>query len=96
MGLVMLLEPILTLKMLVKSLLAILRIPACVRYPYLQIELTIKFGDLAGKFGNMTSDPFTLDVLDEFISFDPSNIGYFLGRSVVIHSNAGVRIACAK
>jgi hypothetical protein len=35
-------------------------------------------------------------VVDQFISFDPQNRGYFLGRSVVIHNNNGTRIACAK
>jgi hypothetical protein len=37
-----------------------------------------------------------LDVTDGFISFDTSNKGYFLGRSVVVHSSNGTRIACAK
>jgi hypothetical protein len=51
---------------------------------------------LSGKYGDIKSDPFDLDVVDVFLSFDPTNAGFFLGRSVVIHSNNGTRIACAK
>lgn len=42
------------------------------------------------------ADPFILDVVDPFISFDISNKGYFGGRSVVLHAANGTRIACAK
>jgi hypothetical protein len=56
----------------------------------------IKFGDLAGKYGKISSDPFTLNVTDQFLSFNPANEGYFLGRSVVIHAANKTRIACAK
>jgi len=54
-----------------------------------------QFGDLAGKYGRITADPFVIDRVDSFLSFGNANKGFFLGRSVVIHAANGTRIACA-
>src|SRR5437762_1107570 len=83
--------------MSVKCRLVNLPILQIVRYTSLLLSIADgQFGDLAGKYGKIKEDPFVIDITDAFISFDPKNKGYFLGRSVVIHAANGTRIACAK
>ncbi|KAG7664683.1 SOD4 [[Candida] subhashii] len=52
-------------------------------------------GDLAGKHGNITSNPFTAQYLDDYISLNPKNPAFIGGLSVVIHDRDNKRLACA-
>ncbi|KHJ32458.1 putative cytosolic cu zn superoxide dismutase protein [Erysiphe necator] len=56
---------------------------------------TCQVGDLSGKHGKITEDPFSASYLDEFVS-TTMGIGAFLGnRSIVIHSMNKTRLTCA-
>ncbi|POS87611.1 hypothetical protein EPUL_003061 [Erysiphe pulchra] len=56
---------------------------------------TCQVGDLAGKHGKITEDPFTASYVDDFAS-TVMGIGAFLGnRSIVIHNVNRTRLTCA-
>lgn len=56
---------------------------------------TCQVGDLAGKHGKITEDPFTASYVDDFAS-TTMGIGAFLGnRSFVIHNVNKTRLTCA-
>ncbi|KAJ5032417.1 uncharacterized protein L3040_009022 [Drepanopeziza brunnea f. sp. 'multigermtubi'] len=56
---------------------------------------TCQTGDLSGKYGKITSDPFTVTYKDDFAS-TVEGIGAFFGnRSFVIHFANKTRITCA-
>ena len=52
-------------------------------------------GDLAGKHGHITSDPWQKFYLDLFTSTTPGSQAFFGNRSVVIHSADKTRLTCA-
>ncbi|KAI0406065.1 superoxide dismutase [Xylaria palmicola] len=52
-------------------------------------------GDLSGKYGKITSDPFTAKFHDDFTSMSEGPGSYFLNRSVVVHFANKTRITCA-
>lgn len=56
---------------------------------------TCQVGDLSGKYGAITSDPFTVKYLDLFASTEQGLGSFFGNRSVVIHFHNKTRITCA-
>lgn len=57
---------------------------------------TCQTGDLSGKFGAVTADPFIASYLDPYSSIDEEIGGSFLGnRSFVFHFANKTRITCA-
>ncbi|CAI5756346.1 unnamed protein product [Candida verbasci] len=52
-------------------------------------------GDLAGRNGNITSESFSTEYVDPYLSLNPESRAYFGGLSVVIHSSNNSRLACA-
>ncbi|KAI1180682.1 superoxide dismutase [Nemania sp. FL0916] len=56
---------------------------------------TCQVGDLSGKYGKITSDPFTAKFHDEFTSMSEGPGAYFLNRSIVVHFANKTRITCA-
>ncbi|KAJ8132363.1 hypothetical protein O1611_g1260 [Lasiodiplodia mahajangana] len=56
---------------------------------------TCQVGDLSGKYGKITSDPFTAKFHDNFTSMSEGPGSYFLNRSVVVHFANKTRITCA-
>ncbi|KAI0390928.1 superoxide dismutase [Xylariaceae sp. FL0594] len=52
-------------------------------------------GDLSGKYGKITSDPFTAQFHDDFTSMQEGPGSYFLNRSIVVHFANKTRITCA-
>jgi hypothetical protein len=65
--------------------------PACdARFPQ-----TCQVGDLSGKHGKITSDPFEMSFYDQFVSTEEGVGAYFGNRSFVIHFANKTRISCA-
>ncbi|KAI1202328.1 superoxide dismutase [Nemania serpens] len=56
---------------------------------------TCQVGDLSGKYGKITSDPFTAKFHDDFTAVSEGPGSYFLNRSVVVHFANKTRITCA-
>ncbi|KAI1166544.1 superoxide dismutase [Nemania serpens] len=56
---------------------------------------TCQVGDLSGKYGKITSDPFTAKFHDNFTAVNEGPGSYFLNRSVVVHFANKTRITCA-
>lgn len=56
---------------------------------------TCQVGDLSGKYGKITSDPFTAKFHDNFTAVSEGPGSYFLNRSVVVHFANKTRITCA-
>ncbi len=52
-------------------------------------------GDLSGKFGKISTDPFVAEYSDSFASTTPGIGAYFGNRSFVIHFPNKTRITCA-
>ncbi|KAK5163395.1 Cell surface superoxide dismutase [Cu-Zn] 4 [Saxophila tyrrhenica] len=52
-------------------------------------------GDLAGKYGSISTSSFSLDVTDPFLSTAAGNPASVAGRSIVIHSSNTTRLTCA-
>ncbi|KAI0206289.1 superoxide dismutase [Astrocystis sublimbata] len=52
-------------------------------------------GDLSGKHGKITSDPFTAKFHDDFPAMSEGPGSYFLNRSLVVHFANKTRITCA-
>ncbi|KAH8167127.1 hypothetical protein CIB48_g1135 [Xylaria polymorpha] len=52
-------------------------------------------GDLSGKYGKITSDPFTAKFRDNFTAMNEGPGSYFLNRSLVVHFANKTRITCA-
>ncbi|KAI1503654.1 superoxide dismutase [Biscogniauxia marginata] len=56
---------------------------------------TCQVGDLSGKYGKITSDPFTATFHDDYSSLSEGLGSYFANRSFVIHFANKTRISCA-
>ncbi|KAI0596264.1 superoxide dismutase [Biscogniauxia sp. FL1348] len=56
---------------------------------------TCQVGDQSGKYGKITSDPFTATFHDDFTSLTEGVGSYFANRSFVIHFANKTRISCA-
>ncbi|PQE20044.1 superoxide dismutase protein [Rutstroemia sp. NJR-2017a BVV2] len=56
---------------------------------------TCQVGDLSGKHGKITSDPFTASYADDFASTTPGLGSFFGNRSIVVHFGNKTRITCA-
>lgn len=56
---------------------------------------TCQTGDLSGKFGNATSDPFVQTFTDPYSSLTPGVGAFFGNRSIVFHFANKTRITCA-
>ncbi|KAI1344655.1 superoxide dismutase [Xylariaceae sp. FL0016] len=56
---------------------------------------TCQVGDLSGKHGKITSDPFTATYHDDFASLKDGIGAYFGNRSFVVHFANKTRISCA-
>ena len=56
---------------------------------------TCQVGDLAGKHGMITSDPFTASYSDDFASTVPGLGSFFGNRSLTLHFGNATRITCA-
>ncbi|KAI0022422.1 superoxide dismutase [Xylariomycetidae sp. FL0641] len=56
---------------------------------------TCQVGDLSGKHGKVTSDPFTATYHDDFASLADGVGSYFANRSFVLHFANKTRISCA-
>ncbi|KAH0559735.1 hypothetical protein GP486_003750 [Trichoglossum hirsutum] len=56
---------------------------------------TCQVGDLSGKYGKISSDPFETSYVDLYTSTTPGNPGFFGNRSFVVHYANKTRIACA-
>ncbi|KAL3424828.1 superoxide dismutase [Phlyctema vagabunda] len=55
---------------------------------------TCQVGDLSGKFGKITSDPFTASYVDDFASTKEGLGSFFGNRSFVVHFANKTRITC--
>ncbi|KAL8819284.1 MAG: hypothetical protein Q9223_002250 [Gallowayella weberi] len=73
-------------------------------YPYIRGEVppcdpvhpeTCQTGDLAGKHGNITSNPFSTAFLDLYLSTHQGPASFFGNRSIVIHTSNTTRLTCA-
>lgn len=57
---------------------------------------TCQVGDLSGKYGKVTSDPFKANYTDPYTSIaEGTSESFFGNRSFVLHNSTGARIACA-
>lgn len=56
---------------------------------------TCQVGDLSGKYGKITSDPFTASYVDPYASILPGIGAFFGNRSLVVHFANTTRITCA-
>ncbi|ROW10834.1 hypothetical protein VPNG_05321 [Cytospora leucostoma] len=56
---------------------------------------TCQVGDLSGKWGKITSDPFSATYTDDYVSLVPGSDAFFGNRSFVIHYANVTRISCA-
>ncbi|KAI9862501.1 MAG: hypothetical protein M1813_004353 [Trichoglossum hirsutum] len=56
---------------------------------------TCQVGDLSGKYGKISADPFEASYVDLYTSTDSGNPGFFGNRSFVVHFANKTRIACA-
>ncbi|XWW92897.1 hypothetical protein V2A60_000824 [Cordyceps javanica] len=52
-------------------------------------------GDLSGKYGKITTDPFTAEFTDPFTSLEPGSPAFFGNASFVIHYANTTRLTCA-
>ncbi|CAK7202196.1 Cell surface superoxide dismutase [Cu-Zn] 4 [Sporothrix eucalyptigena] len=60
-----------------------------------ELKQTCQVGDLSGKHGKITSDPFNATYHDLFASTDPTNPAFFGNLSFVLHYPNKTRITCA-
>ncbi|PNP51580.1 hypothetical protein THARTR1_07836 [Trichoderma harzianum] len=56
---------------------------------------TCQVGDLSGKYGKITSDPFVAEYFDLYTSLQPDNPAFFGNRSIVVHYANKTRLTCA-
>ena len=56
---------------------------------------TCQVGDLSGKYGKITEDPFTVEYTDPFATLMEGSDAFFGDRSFVIHFDNGTRLTCA-
>ncbi|KAL8973239.1 MAG: hypothetical protein Q9183_000092 [Haloplaca sp. 2 TL-2023] len=56
---------------------------------------TCQDGDLSGKHGKITSDPFNTAYLDLYLSTQQGPSSFFGNRSIVIHTSNTTRLSCA-
>lgn len=56
---------------------------------------TCQSGDLAGKHGNITTNPFQISFLDLYLSTVQGPASFFGNRSIVIHTSNTTRLTCA-
>jgi hypothetical protein len=56
---------------------------------------TCQVGDLSGKHGKITSDPFSTTYIDYYTSLVPGTGAFFGNRSFVVHFGNTTRITCA-
>lgn len=56
---------------------------------------TCQVGDLSGKYGKITSDPFEATYVDHYVSLHEGVGSYFANRSIVVHFGNKTRITCA-
>ncbi|KAI9782899.1 MAG: hypothetical protein M1839_004373 [Geoglossum umbratile] len=56
---------------------------------------TCQVGDLSGKYGKVTADPFEASYTDLYASTKPGSFAFFGNRSIVVHYANKTRIACA-
>lgn len=61
----------------------------------MSLPQTCQVGDLSGKHGKITSDPFEASYSEEFASTTEGLGSFFGNRSLVVHSSDKTRIACA-
>ncbi|ATY62350.1 cytosolic Cu/Zn superoxide dismutase [Cordyceps militaris CM01] len=52
-------------------------------------------GDLSGKYGKITTDPFTAEFTDPFTSLEPGSNAFFGNASFVVHYANTTRLTCA-
>ncbi|KAI9827454.1 MAG: hypothetical protein M1832_004803 [Thelocarpon impressellum] len=60
-----------------------------------KLPQTCQTGDLSGKYGKITSDPYTRSYTDLFASTLPGIGAFFGNRSITIHYANATRITCA-
>lgn len=60
-----------------------------------KLPQTCQVGDLSGKYGKITSDPFEIKYHDDFGSMNVGNGASIPDRSIVIHFANKTRITCA-
>lgn len=60
-----------------------------------RLPQTCQVGDLSGKWGNITSDPFHDVYVDDYASLVPGLGSFFGNRSIVLHFSNKTRITCA-
>ncbi|EHK48213.1 hypothetical protein TRIATDRAFT_215831 [Trichoderma atroviride IMI 206040] len=56
---------------------------------------TCQVGDLSGKYGKITSDPFLAEYFDLYTSMKPDNPAFFGNLSIVVHYANKTRLTCA-
>ncbi|PTB64616.1 Cu,Zn superoxide dismutase-like protein [Trichoderma citrinoviride] len=56
---------------------------------------TCQVGDLSGKYGKITSDPFVAEYFDLYTSLQPGSPAFFGNRSIVVHYANKTRLTCA-
>ncbi|PHH85800.1 hypothetical protein CDD83_11149 [Cordyceps sp. RAO-2017] len=56
---------------------------------------TCQVGDLSGKYGSVTQDPFVAEYVDPFTSLKEGDQAFFGNRSFVFHFGNTTRITCA-
>ncbi|KAI4161172.1 MAG: hypothetical protein L6R39_000132 [Caloplaca ligustica] len=56
---------------------------------------TCQVGDLAGKHGNITTNPFQAAYLDLYLSTAQGPASFFGNRSIVVHTSNTTRLTCA-
>ncbi|ROV99867.1 hypothetical protein VMCG_06289 [Cytospora schulzeri] len=56
---------------------------------------TCQVGDLSGKYGKITSDPFSATYTDDYASLVEGLGSFFANRSIVVHTSDKTRITCA-
>ncbi|GFP53745.1 hypothetical protein ACSS6W_001336 [Trichoderma asperelloides] len=56
---------------------------------------TCQVGDLSGKYGKVTSDPFLAEYFDLYTSMKPDNPAFFGNLSIVVHYANKTRLTCA-
>ncbi|KAK2617001.1 hypothetical protein QQS21_000090 [Conoideocrella luteorostrata] len=56
---------------------------------------TCQVGDLSGKYGKVTQDPFHAEYHDPYSSLVENTPGFFGNRSIVVHFGNKTRITCA-
>ncbi|CAK7220575.1 hypothetical protein SBRCBS47491_004235 [Sporothrix bragantina] len=65
--------------------------PACES----ELKQTCQVGDMSGKHGKITSDPFNATYHDLFVSTNPASPAFFGNLSFVLHYPNKTRISCA-